>query len=365
MPGKSNADSNKAPTLHEAPTLLLVPLPSEDLFTKFMKVFMERTQTQAQVLTEPREHRLKARTSEIYLGKSHMECYHFCQQYEDYFKTLGITRMNRTPFATSFLRGSISLRWAQQKRRHESATPIILSEFKVFLQKDPMSSQAFIDSIWSKFRSNSQYWWEEARDLASHLQHLQSILSEFDWAPNELTMICYFRKGLKLSIKIEMEQQDREAMNFVEMMQRAVNAEAEAGLRSSVMVWDSDIRCPQGHRPSNNTTSKMQTQGTSAKKLDPKESRTKEAKPAEEKASDPPRTNAVEFSEQDKKAKKDRKWRFRERKERSEDTPATGDNAIGVSKKKKKNRDCDTNGVTCYNCNKKGHFANTCTEPKN
>ena len=41
-PGRrSNASSNKAPTLLEAPTLPLIPPPAKDLFTKFMKVFME------------------------------------------------------------------------------------------------------------------------------------------------------------------------------------------------------------------------------------------------------------------------------------------------------------------------------------
>ena len=86
-----------------------------------MKVFMETTQAQA---TEPRERPLKARTPETYSGKSHMDCYHFCQQCEDYFETSGATGMNRTPFAATFFRGAISLRWAQHKRRHESATPI-------------------------------------------------------------------------------------------------------------------------------------------------------------------------------------------------------------------------------------------------
>ena len=78
---RSNAGSDKAPTEAltppEAPTPLLVPSPAEDLFTKFMKVFMETTQAQA--LAEPQERSLKARTPEIYLGKSHIECYHFCQ----------------------------------------------------------------------------------------------------------------------------------------------------------------------------------------------------------------------------------------------------------------------------------------------
>ena len=75
--GRSDADSNETPTPPEAPTPPLIPPPTKDLFTKFMKVFMETTQVQA--LAERRERPLKARTPETYWGKSHMECYHFCQ----------------------------------------------------------------------------------------------------------------------------------------------------------------------------------------------------------------------------------------------------------------------------------------------
>ena len=137
--------------------------------------------------------------------------------------------MNCTPFAASFFCGSISLRWAEYKHRHESATPITWPEFKVILRKDLGSSQAFIDSIWSKFRRDSQYQLEEVQDWASHLQHLQSIFLEFDRTLNKLTIICYFREGLKPSIKVEMEQQNQESMDFEQMVKRAVNAEAKVG----------------------------------------------------------------------------------------------------------------------------------------
>ena len=40
---RSDTGSNKASTLPEAPTPPLIPSPSKDLFTKFMKVFMETT----------------------------------------------------------------------------------------------------------------------------------------------------------------------------------------------------------------------------------------------------------------------------------------------------------------------------------
>ena len=56
-----------------------------------------------------------------------------------------------------------------------------------------------------------------------------------------------------------MKQQDRESMNFEEMVQRAVNAEAKAGQKSSTMVQDLDIYCPRGHCSSNNIATKLQT----------------------------------------------------------------------------------------------------------
>ena len=317
--------------------------------------------TQAQALAEPQKRPLKARTTETYWGKSHIECYHFYQQCEDHFETSGATGINHTPFASSFLRGSISLRWAQHKRRHESATPIMWSEFKVFLRKDLGSSQAFIDNIWSKFRRDSQYQLEEAQDWASYLQHLQSILSEFDpiRTPNKLTMICYFREGLKPSIKVEMEQQDRESMDFKEMVQRAVNAESKAGLRSSAMVRDSDICYPQGHRLSNSTASKVQTQGITAKDSQQEKPEVKEVKPT--------LSRAAEASKPSEQACKEKKGKIHpERWDKKEQTPASTANATEVQqKKKKKNRDRDVSEVTCYNCNKKGHYPNTCIELKN
>ena len=149
MPGRPNAGSNEASTFSKAPILPLVLPSAKDLFIKFMKVFMNPIQ--AQTLAESWKRSLKAKTSKTYWGKSNMECYYFCQQCEDYFAIFGATGTNRTLFAVSFLCGSISIRWAQHKCRHKSATPITWPEFKAFFRKDLGSSQAFIDSISNKF----------------------------------------------------------------------------------------------------------------------------------------------------------------------------------------------------------------------
>ena len=196
---------------------------------------------------------------------------------------------------------------------------------------------------------------EEARDWASHLQHFLSILAEFDnvGALDELTMIRYFWKGLKPSIKVEMEQQDRALTSFKERVQRALNVEAKAGLRSSTMVRDSDARCPREDCLSHNTSSKMQSQGSNNKDS----SRSEEPKPKDPKPA-PPHDNAAAEPAK-KEDRKDKKKRFRGQRrehtgERKEQTPATGVNKTAPKKKLK---------VRYFNCNKKGHYANNCIKP--
>ena len=120
---RSVAGNNKVFIPLEAPIPPFVPL-IKDFFIKFMKVFVESTQTRDREQTKPQKQLFKARSPKTYLGKSHMDCYHFCQQYEDYFKILSITEMNCTLFAVSFFCDIISLRWAQHKRRHQNAIPI-------------------------------------------------------------------------------------------------------------------------------------------------------------------------------------------------------------------------------------------------
>ena len=82
---KSNVGSSEDPIPAEAITLSLIP-PPKDFFTKFIKVLMEITQAQAQILAKPRKHPLKARTLKTYSEKSHIDCYHFSQQCKDFFK---------------------------------------------------------------------------------------------------------------------------------------------------------------------------------------------------------------------------------------------------------------------------------------
>ena len=147
-----------------------------------------------------------------------------------------------------------------------------------------------------------------------------------------------------------MEQQDRESIDFEEIVQRTVNAEAKAGLRSSSMVRDSDIRCPRGHRPSNSVAAKVQTQGS--KDSHPEEPKVKEVRPTRAEASEP-----------SKQARKEKKKKRHQERQDKDQTLASTANATEVQKKKKKNRDQDVSKVTYFNCDKKGQCASTCTKP--
>ena len=116
-----------------------------------------------------------------------------------------------------------------------------------------------------------------------------------------------------------MEQQDRESMDFEDMVERAVNAEAKASLRSSTMVRDLDIRCPRGHRPSNSIAAKVQTQGT--KDSHPEEPKVKETRPA---------ASWSEASEPSKQARKEKKKKRHQERRDKDQTPASTANAMEV-----------------------------------
>ena len=71
-------------------------------------------------------------------------------------------------------------------------------------------------------------------DWAAHLEHLQAVLREFDSvaAPNEDTMIRYFREGLRPSIRAQLDVRDRELDSWDEVVDKTVDAKAKASLQA-------------------------------------------------------------------------------------------------------------------------------------
>ncbi len=182
----------------------LPALPAPDVVRYTKKDMDHLFQTFLQASKGGSGDKLKAKTSDVYRGRSHMGYYNFCQQCEDHFATCGATRPNRIPFVAFFLQDRINFRWQQHKRKLEakSLVPISWDEFKAFLQKALGDFRTFVDSYWMKIRRNSQYQQEEVLDWTAHLKHLQAVLKEFDpsGAPNKTTLIRYFREGFRLSI---------------------------------------------------------------------------------------------------------------------------------------------------------------------
>ncbi len=194
------------------------------------------------------------KTPDVYRGRSHMKCYNFSQQCEDHFAICGATGPNRIPFAAFFFRDQINFRWQQHKRKleSESSVPISWDEFKAFLRKALGDSRAFVDSYWTKIRRNSQYQQEEVLDWVIHLEHLQAVLKEFDPsnAPNETTLIHYFREGLRPSIRAQLDDRGRDLDGFEEVVEKVDDVEAKANLQPPFYVRNIDARCPKGHCPS-------------------------------------------------------------------------------------------------------------------
>ena len=106
---RSDAGSNEAFIPLEALILSLVLL-TKDLFTKFMKAFVESTQAWDREQAKPWERSLKARFLKTDSEKSYIDYYYFCQQYKDHFEFSGAIGIDHTPFTASFLHGTISLR---------------------------------------------------------------------------------------------------------------------------------------------------------------------------------------------------------------------------------------------------------------
>ena len=353
-----------------APTPGSAPAPSstenllQQLITTYVATLkaLEQSQTvQSQVRAnqKPREKPLKAKNPDLYFGKSYMDCYNFCQQCEDHFAMARATGSNHIPCATTFLCGTINLRWTQYNRHHQGKGVVSITwvEFKVFPPKNLEESRSFIDSIWSKLKKDLQYQLEEVLEWAAHFKHLQSILTEFDsiGAPTETTIIQYFREGLKPPIKAKIDPCDRELDSFEELVEKAIEVEAKAALRPGFYARETDHRCLWGSYPT-----------FIAKIKDPKPEDPK-SRPQEMKASNFQHSKNTKTSEKVRKEKKKNwYWEKRDKKDKKKDTtPATEENAINIGdgQRKKNQPIADASNVTCYNCDKKGHYTNTCPKP--
>lgn len=102
---KVNTNSNKVPTFFKTPISTFVSFFTKNLFTKFMKTFIKITEIQIRSW----KHFFKAKSVEIYLGKTYIDYYHFYQQCKYHFKISSPIGINNISFAFLFFCGTISL----------------------------------------------------------------------------------------------------------------------------------------------------------------------------------------------------------------------------------------------------------------
>ncbi len=197
----------------------------------------------------------------------------------------------------------------------------------------------------------------------AHLEHLQSILGEFDAnnAVGEEQLGRTFYDGLRPPIKLWIADIG-EDMPWDDLIRVANKAEARAKIQGNTHL---DQQCPKGKRPLKISLNARDDQAEKTTATSPKA-----------KAS-PPASDQSEVTEKAKeKARKEKKRRGhqgkRDRQEGQDGSPvATGANTTQATEgQKKKRRDGqgpkrDISEITCYNCNKKGHYSRDCTEPKN
>ena len=345
-----------APALVE-PTLALKY--SEADLMRILKIFLETKgqEPKAEVL---RERPLKAKVPDVYFGKSYMDCYHFCQQCEDYFEIASATGLTRTPFAASFLRGKINFRW-HQYRKQLGRVSVPWEEFKTFFRKNLGDSRSFVDTIWSNIKRDSQYQLEEVQDWASHLEHLQSILVEFDadGALVKSNLIRFFREGLKPSIKAQIEPRSQEYDSWDELVKKTVVAKAKANLQPSYYSRDMDNRCPKGNRLSHTNLWKHRSSRDDHLEKEKSQNPQVQKKSTQPPSSCSPRPDSNETSK--KKARKEKKKKYRREHNRDSDTPATGINTDDVTSGRAPK---DMSSITCFNCDRTGHYARSCPKKR-
>ena len=155
------------------------------------------------------------------------------------------------------------------------------------------------------------------------------------------------------------DQDNSQLIDYEELVAKAVKAEAKAGLRPSSYVRETDLSCLRGNQPPHTTTHKVQTQGVVKNHCED------DSKTFKGFASTPAATQDSEPSDKGKKDKKKKYWQGKKDSKESKDStnPASGVNAAEVGGKGKRRKKKDVSEITCFNCNKRGHYSNSCPEP--
>ena len=238
-------------------------------------------------------------------------------------------------FAATFLWERALFRWQQYKAKNAGETDVLLTqeEFKAILCWSLAESRAFVDSIWKTIRRDSQYQQEEVMDWAAHLEHLQTVLKEFNpvTAPTEKVLICYFYDGLRPSIQAQTDERGQDLDIWEEAIKKAINVETKAARQPQSLMNEIDNCYLWGHRP-------IKTDEFAKK---PKDTNKNSSRPPKLNAQAPQRSENADTSEKAWKEKKKNDQRNRrDCRAQKSSTPAIGVNTktSGGGNFKRKNR---------------------------
>ena len=92
---------------------------------------------------------LKAEFLDVYWDTTHLKCYNFFQQCEDYFAIASAKSQNQVLFATTFFKNTGLFCWQQYQRKIKDKTNVFISwqEFKAFFYQSLGKSKAFVNTI--------------------------------------------------------------------------------------------------------------------------------------------------------------------------------------------------------------------------
>lgn len=154
-------------------------------------------------------------------------------------------------------------------------------------------------------------------------------------------MIQYFWEILRRFIRAQLDARGRELDFWEEVVEKAFNAEVKTLLQLSSSTHKIDSRCPQGNKSAKN-----------------KEKDSEKIKSTDSTFADTPSRKNSSFTQQTSSAqpKKNQNhygnlWHGQKCR-RGQDLSATG---VNVTSKKEKR---DISHVKCFNCKKKGYYAN-------
>ena len=203
-------------------------------------------------------------------------------------------------------------------------------------------------------------------DWAGHLEYLQTIFREFDANAviSEPVLIRLFRNGLRPSIFAQAKKEGCQKNTLDQAIKKAITAEAKAALNLLLWVREMDACCPKGYYSALKPI-KDHTRDRASLSF-----RFQEARAMPSHRSKPTKTKRP--CQDHQKGRHNRNCRdcspCGSRPQSS--TSATGVNTTKILARNDCGRnqlarqeDKDLNRLTCYNCNKKGYFANQCPKP--